>query len=177
MAMGLAENAEHGRWPLETLPRSEEGAAMPVIPRIRVAAIVRNERGQILLVRHFHRGSPFWTLPGGAPNEMETLDAAVVREVLEETRYHVTVDGVLGIGSLQTDRWEPPKVEVFFAGRLLERERDAASSPRFGESIMEARCFDEAALPAEFRPREAVAFLNRGAVVPYLTLAPAEFEA
>jgi 8-oxo-dGTP diphosphatase len=47
------------------------------------AAILRN--GEILMVRHEHDGRNYWTLPGGGVEPGETLDQAVLREVLEET--------------------------------------------------------------------------------------------
>jgi mutator protein MutT len=51
-----------------------------------VGAVIFDEEGRVLLVR---RGKPplegAWTLPGGRTEPGETAEAAVVREVLEET--------------------------------------------------------------------------------------------
>jgi 8-oxo-dGTP diphosphatase len=47
-----------------------------------VSCLVRNDAGQLLLVRHKLRG---WELPQGRVEEGETLLGALQREVLEET--------------------------------------------------------------------------------------------
>ncbi len=48
-----------------------------------VRAVVRDESGRILLVRHTYL--PGWYLPGGGVDPGETVAAAAVREVAEET--------------------------------------------------------------------------------------------
>jgi ADP-ribose pyrophosphatase YjhB (NUDIX family) len=58
-------------------------AFSPVTPQLRVAAIV--VRGtQILLVEHRKRGEHYWVLPGGRLEGLETLEAALRRELREE---------------------------------------------------------------------------------------------
>jgi ADP-ribose pyrophosphatase YjhB (NUDIX family) len=140
---------------------------MPTEPNIRVAAVVRNEHREVLLVRHAHRGKPFWTLPGGAPDGCESADAAVVREVEEETGYRIVVDGLVAAGSLRRDRWERPKIELFFAAHPTSR---SATTSAVGEVILEARFFRIAELPADLRPREAAALAESALCVPYLDL-------
>ena len=55
----------------------------PVTPQLRVAAII--VRGtQILLVEHRKRGEHYWVLPGGRLEGLETLEAALRRELNEE---------------------------------------------------------------------------------------------
>ncbi len=55
---------------------------------ISVYALVRNEKGEFLLLRrseNSHTNPGKWDLPGGKVNPDETLKEAVVREVEEET--------------------------------------------------------------------------------------------
>jgi len=62
----------------------------PVTPQLRVAAII--VRGtQILLVEHRKRGEHYWVLPGGRLEGLETLDAALGRELHEELSLDVRV--------------------------------------------------------------------------------------
>jgi 8-oxo-dGTP diphosphatase len=62
-----------------------------------VGAIIRDERGRVLLVRRANEpGRGLWSLPGGRIEAGETEEAAVVREVLEETGLVVQVDRLAG---------------------------------------------------------------------------------
>ena len=67
--------------------------------RIRAAALVVDE-GKLLLVKHVHpeSGSIFWVPPGGGVNAgQESIYAAAVREVHEETGLSVNLGRVLYI--------------------------------------------------------------------------------
>ncbi|MEM1128400.1 MAG: NUDIX domain-containing protein [Bacteroidota bacterium] len=62
-----------------------------------VAAIIRDADGQVLLMQQAEGGS--WSLPAGAIDPGETPEAAVKREVAEETGLHVrTVRLVAAVG-------------------------------------------------------------------------------
>ncbi|KRF06778.1 hypothetical protein ASG89_18135 [Paenibacillus sp. Soil766] len=61
-------------------------------PRV-CAAIIKDER--ILMVLQEHGDRSFWTLPGGAVEEGETLEAAVLREVNEEVNLNGKVERLL----------------------------------------------------------------------------------
>lgn len=54
----------------------------PTYP-LAVAVVVRNDHGDILLLRHTY-GEPEWRLPGGLVERGEEVLAAAVREVAEE---------------------------------------------------------------------------------------------
>lgn len=51
--------------------------------------IIFSKDDQVLLVKR--RDVPVWVLPGGGIEESETIEDAAVREVLEETGFHVKV--------------------------------------------------------------------------------------
>ncbi|MGI1807063.1 NUDIX domain-containing protein [Exiguobacterium sp. TDN 0502] len=59
--------------------------------RHRVCAALIEEE-QILMVELHTPSRTFWTLPGGGVESNETKEQAVMREVLEETHLHVTVE-------------------------------------------------------------------------------------
>lgn len=52
---------------------------------VSVAAVVTNERGEVLLLDHVLRPGSGWGFPGGFVNAGEELETAVQREVREET--------------------------------------------------------------------------------------------
>jgi len=66
---------------------------------ISVYALVRNEKGEYLLLRRSEnsRTNPGkWDLPGGKVDRGETLKEAVAREVQEETGISVNPGGIAG---------------------------------------------------------------------------------
>lgn len=70
--------------------------------KLRVAAYALCVRdGQILLARWLNDGRPEWTLPGGGMEHGEDPHDTVLREVDEETGYHVEVTGLLGVRSVR----------------------------------------------------------------------------
>jgi ADP-ribose pyrophosphatase YjhB (NUDIX family) len=69
--------------------------------RVAVAAIVLNERRQILLCEHTYRGKYPWGLPGGSLKAHEDPEQAVKREIDEETGLCVQVVRPLILKSLQ----------------------------------------------------------------------------
>jgi 8-oxo-dGTP diphosphatase len=65
------------------------------------AAIIRN--GRILMVRHVHGASDYYTLPGGGIEAGETREEAVIREVQEEVGLSVSVQKQLFYEPVQPD--------------------------------------------------------------------------
>ena len=62
-----------------------------------VAAIVRDERGRVLL--HRRRVTDGWASPSGAVEPGEDVLAAIARELLEETGLGVTIERFVGVYS------------------------------------------------------------------------------
>jgi 8-oxo-dGTP diphosphatase len=71
---------------------------VPPRPVVAVGLVARDRRGRLLLVE---RGSPphkgHWSLPGGRVEGGETIAAAAVRELAEETGLEAAVGEIAGI--------------------------------------------------------------------------------
>jgi 8-oxo-dGTP diphosphatase len=59
-------------------------------PQIRVAAVIVRD-DEILLARHERNGKRYWVLPGGGVEYGETLEEALVRELMEESGFEIRV--------------------------------------------------------------------------------------
>lgn len=92
--------------------------------RVAAYAIITDERGNMLLA-HWRDGRyASWTLPGGGIEPGEAPEAAVVREVYEETGYDVALGELLGIDSYvipATRRLTPGETEPMHALRIIYR--------------------------------------------------------
>jgi ADP-ribose pyrophosphatase YjhB (NUDIX family) len=66
-------------------------------PKIAVNAVVLNAKGEALLAKRTDNG--LWCIPGGHVDLGETLEVAVLRELLEETGLRAKVLRLVGIYS------------------------------------------------------------------------------
>lgn len=66
---------------------------------VGVAGVVRNGAGQVLLLEHVLRNHHPWGLPAGWVERGETVEAALHREVMEETGIHIEVGDVIQVNS------------------------------------------------------------------------------
>jgi ADP-ribose pyrophosphatase YjhB (NUDIX family) len=94
-------------------------------PNVVVAAIVERE-GKFLLVEEEADGQVVLNQPAGHLDEGETLIAAVLRETLEETAWHIEPTALLGVY-----RWPHPTRPVTylrfaFIARALHEETGRA---------------------------------------------------
>jgi 8-oxo-dGTP diphosphatase len=92
----------------------KDGRTFPDRPFVGVGAVVLDHRGRVLLARRGHE--PLmgeWSLPGGGVELGETLEAAVVREVLEETGLAIEVGPVVEVFD-RVDRSSDGRVEYHF---------------------------------------------------------------
>jgi 8-oxo-dGTP diphosphatase len=109
---------------------------------VGVAAVVFDDGGRVLLLRHrfWPRGS--WGLPGGYVHGRERLEDALARELREETGY-----GVEGLRLLRVTSGYRLRIEVVFVGRL-------AGGPARLDSreVLAAGFFAPDALPAGLLP-------------------------
>jgi 8-oxo-dGTP diphosphatase len=68
--------------------------------RLGAYAVVVDDRDRLLLALWNEVAEPLWTLPGGGVELAETIDAAAVREVHEETGYDVRLGALLGVDTI-----------------------------------------------------------------------------
>ena len=115
--------------------------------------VVIDERSRVLLVRHRYR--PGWWFPGGGVERRETIEAALARELREETGVRLTAPAELHgmfsngenfpgdhIAVFVVRAWERPKpppsnMEIaeqgFFASDDVPRGADAGTRRRLAE--------------------------------------------
>lgn len=67
--------------------------------RVAAYAVITDNQGRMLLPHWSEYSESGWTMPGGGLDPGEDPADAAVREVLEETGYHVELDGLLGVDS------------------------------------------------------------------------------
>jgi 8-oxo-dGTP pyrophosphatase MutT (NUDIX family) len=79
------------------MPDKTSYEGIPNQIRPSVAAVIFNEDARILLQQRGDNG--YWGLPGGSVELGETVEAAVLREVREETGYEVEIVRLVGVYS------------------------------------------------------------------------------
>jgi ADP-ribose pyrophosphatase YjhB (NUDIX family) len=101
-------------------------------PTVCVGAVAIDD-GRLLLVRRGNPpGSGTWAVPGGRVEAGETLQEAVVRELLEETAVEGVCTGVIGVVEVIDD--DHHHVIVDYAVEVL-----APAPPKAGSDATDAR--------------------------------------
>jgi ADP-ribose pyrophosphatase YjhB (NUDIX family) len=117
----------------ESSPPKSPGAAVA-----GVGAVVVRSDGRVLLVQRAHPPrAGTWSLPGGHVDGGETGEAAVVREVLEETGLSVRVLAPLGAVELASEGFRYT-IEEFLCGIL------GSSAARAGDDAADVTWSDAA---------------------------------
>lgn len=102
--------------------REKVGSSLLLCPS--VAAVIRDGAGRLMLQEK--SSGEGWSLPAGAIEPGETPREAIVREVLEETGYRVTVAGILDVFGGSDFRYTYPNgdeveyVVILFRCRIEE---------------------------------------------------------
>lgn len=106
--------------------------------RIGAAAIITDERGRVLLVRHTY-GELNWELPGGGGEPGESAEETAAREVREETGIEVVPERLTGI---YWERAADMHHFVFACQRIMGTDPRPSSA-----EVSEVRWCDRKALP------------------------------
>jgi mutator protein MutT len=69
----------------------------PERPYVGIGGIIVHEGRVVLVKRRYEPLAGQWSIPGGAVEAGETLDACLVREMAEETGFHVQVGPVVEV--------------------------------------------------------------------------------
>jgi 8-oxo-dGTP diphosphatase len=122
---------------------------------VAVGAVVLDKDGRVLLVK---RGRPpkvgAWTLPGGHVEPLESLEAAIVREVREETGLVVVARRPLGVVALVSEGFRYDIHEFLCEAEGLE-------PPVPGDDAVDVRWAESSELAALGVSREAARVVRR----------------
>lgn len=114
-----------------------------------VGCLVRNESGEILLIRHQRRG---WEIPQGRVEEGENLVEAVLREVAEEAGILVEVGPLAAVWSMVSS----PSALIFaFMGRYVSGDLTPTDTSLEAEWVPRDRALERVTSPV-MRERLAV---------------------
>jgi len=86
--------------------------------RVRVAALMIHD-GRVVVVRHRAGSSTYHLLPGGGVSYRETLEEAVVREVLEETGFEARIGRLLFVNDTIDPHGSRHVVNITFSAEIV----------------------------------------------------------
>jgi len=101
----------------DLLPAEPAAAINPV--RVGASAVIVDDRGQVLLVKHTY-GRHNWELPGGHTDPDESAAQTAPREVHEETGLRVQIERLAGI-------YYEPEVDMHHFVFVCRREDETES--------------------------------------------------
>lgn len=96
---------------------------------IGAMALIQDDQGRILLLEHTYRREIPWGLPGGWLKRAESPEAGLVREVYEETGFHVQV-----VALLAADFWDSNQFDLLYRCAILSgsyRSSDETATHRW----------------------------------------------
>jgi mutator protein MutT len=106
-------------------------------PKIATGAVFSYDGGILLVQRAIHPSYGKWVFPGGYVDRGETLEAAAVREVQEESGLVVRLTRLLGAYSFPDN----PVIVVAYVGDVT------GGTLKIDEESLAVRCFPPAEIP------------------------------
>jgi 8-oxo-dGTP diphosphatase len=136
-----------------------EGRKYPERPYVGVGAVIVHEGRVVLVKRRYEPLAGQWSIPGGAVEIGETLEASVAREMLEETGFEVEVGPVIEVLDRIT-RDESSRVLYHFV--LVDYLcRPIGGELRAGTDVAEAVLVDPSELGEYALTDKAIAVIER----------------
>jgi 8-oxo-dGTP diphosphatase len=92
--------------------------------RVDVAyVLLYDEHGEkVLMVKNKGEKSSYYTLPGGAVEQGETLEEAAIREVKEETGFDVQIDDIFTVSEAFFEERGHHAIFFTFRGKIISGE-------------------------------------------------------
>lgn len=118
---------------------------------VRVAGILFNKEKKILLANHFKNNQSYWVLPGGRVESGETLEAALIREMEEETGLEVKPLKLVFFHEVILKKEKRHLLNFYFLlkaqGKILKKK---------SEAILKGVCFfsPQQLTTLDFRPKK-----------------------
>jgi 8-oxo-dGTP diphosphatase len=108
-------------------------------------AVITDDEGRVLLLKHRFRPSPGWGIPGGFIEEGEQPEAALRRELREEVELELRDVKLLTTRAFK----EPKQIEIIFTARAVD------DTERLSFEIQKAAWFSVDDLPPELPKDQA----------------------
>ena len=112
---------------------------------VTAGAVITDERGRVLLLKHRFRPSPGWGIPGGFIEKGEQPEDALRRELREEVELEVNDVKLFTTRAFK----EPKQIEIIFTARAID------DTERLSFEIQKAAWFSPDELPPELPKDQA----------------------
>ena len=103
-------------------------------PHVTVATIVERD-GRFLLVYEEADGKQVYNQPAGHLDPIETLQEAAIRETLEETAWHVTLTGVVGVNLYEAPSNGVTYLRTTFIAEALNQDTERSLDTGIIEAV------------------------------------------